>query len=439
MMAAAAAAVIAAALSACGPAAGDAPAAGATAGDGGATTLDLLVFNALHADFYQEMATAWNARNPDRGIVLEPRVLPLQEMHNQLQMAFTAGQQIPDIVDIEVMRFPNFTIGTQVLYDLAPYAEPYLDDLVQARLDLYTHGGMLLGLPTHVGATVAFYNVPLLESAGVDWTAIETWDDFRDAGVKLHAETGAHLGSAGTSGGFTHHLLVGQHEADYTDDEGILKLTTPEVVAAFEMLQEMHATGVLGIIPGGTPDSEEGFAAIANGDFGAVIMPVWFGSRFINYMPDLAGQIAVAVPPTLPGSDVVTIGGGGTGTAVPLASEHRELAAEFVAFAKLSEQANVRVWELLGFDPVNTSVWSDEAVTHNPDNRFVQYFYNNPFDALLEMRGSVGLLASQRTHSWPEVIAVMNSEILDSILESGVPAADALERAEAALRNTLRQ
>lgn len=46
-------------------------------------------------------------------------------------------------------------------------------------MDIYIYG-----LPTHIGATVAFYNTELLEATGIDYTTIKTMDDFKEAGSK---------------------------------------------------------------------------------------------------------------------------------------------------------------------------------------------------------------------------------------------------------------
>ena len=66
---------------------------------------------------------------------------------------------------------------------------------VESRLNLYSKDGDIYGLPTHVGATVAFYNTELLEEAGIDYTTIKTWDDFKEAGSKYYEATGKHLGT----------------------------------------------------------------------------------------------------------------------------------------------------------------------------------------------------------------------------------------------------
>ena len=50
---------------------------------------------------------------------------------------------------------------------LNDYFAPYLDDIVPSRLGIYSKDGNMYGAPTHVGATVAFYYVEILEDAGM--------------------------------------------------------------------------------------------------------------------------------------------------------------------------------------------------------------------------------------------------------------------------------
>ncbi|MCL2594037.1 MAG: ABC transporter substrate-binding protein [Promicromonosporaceae bacterium] len=403
-----------------------------------ATVLQFLTFVGMHATFMEEMAYHWNELNPDRQIILESRQLGWADMHTDALLAIETGIDIPDIIDIEIGRFSDFVRGAHGLYDLTPYAAPFRADLVEARLELYTRNGQLFGAPTHVGATLAFYNVPLLEEADIDWQSIATWDDFEAAGIAFAEATGNCFGTADTSASWQTHLLVAQHGGDYVAADGTLTMTSDAVVAAVETQQRLAASGAQCPIPGGQPDNTEAFGAINNGDFAALIMPMWYMSRFLDQMPELSGQIAIAAPPQLPNGAVATVGGGGTGTAVSAASEHRELAAEFVAFAKLSPLANVRVWEVLGFDPVNTAVWTDTAVTHNPDIVFNQYFYNNAFDALNPIADSIGLLESQKSDAWPIINQLFTTETLINVLEDGMDVRAALEQTQGDLDNQLR-
>ena len=167
----------------------------------GETVLEFWTFTEIHGDFYETMAEKWNEANPDKKVSINVNVMPYYDMHNKLQIALNSGEGTPDFVDIEQGKFANFTQGTPALMDLTDAASQYTADgnIVQSRLDLYSKDGALYGLPTHVGATVAFYNTELLEAAGIDYTTIETWDDFKEAGSKYYEETGKYLGTADTS------------------------------------------------------------------------------------------------------------------------------------------------------------------------------------------------------------------------------------------------
>lgn len=406
----------------------------------GATKLNMWVFAELHAAVYDEMATQWNEENPDKAIDLDITVYPYQDMHDKLLLAANSGQGMPDLVDIEVNKFSNFVKGDNPpLADLTEAAQPYIDDIVQARLDLYSRNGKIYGYPTHVGAFVAFYNEELLEAQGIDYTTIKTWDDFKEAGVKYHDATGKAFSTANTGVWFVEPLVTAQLDGQVFDEDGMGKVSVnnDKAVEALELLADMEQAGAMTPIAGGSPDAEEAFGAINNGDYAAIVYPAWYTSRFVDYMPDLAGKIAIAPVPVIEGAETLTIGGGGTGMAVAAASENLELATEFNAFAKLSLPANIAVWEVLGFDPVNMSVWEDEAITHNPDNKFNQYFTTNLFDVLNSVKDGIGHLNSFANPNLPAVDNWFRTVTLNEIYENDTPVKEALDQAQSDLENEI--
>ena len=406
----------------------------------GSTTLNMWTFADVHAAYYESMADQWNEANPDKEIQLKVTVYPYDDMHNKLQLALNSGQGLPDVVDIEVNKFADFVKGSKPpLVDLTEAAAPYQEDVVQARLDLYSKDGKVYGFPTHVGAFVAFYNTELLEGAGVDYTTIETWDDFREAGVKYHDATDKAFGVASTSVHFIEPLITAQLGGQYLDAEGNVQVNSPEVVEAVSMIQEMQEAGAVSTIPGGSPDSEEAFGAINKGDYAAIVYPAWYTSRYVDYMPDLDGKVAIAPAPAPEGAEFRTIGGGGTGTAIPAASPNQDLASEWLAFAKLSPEANVAVWEELGFDPVNMAVWEDEEVTKNPENKFNKYFETNLFDVLNEVKDGIGHLESFSDPAWPSVDNTFTTVTLNDVYENGMSPQEALDKAQSTLQNELGQ
>ena len=189
------------------------------------TKLDVWIFNEIHGSFYTDMAKKWNKENPDKKVSLKITTYSFDDMHNKLALALESGKGAPDVADIEVGKFPSFTSGKVGLMDLSDAITPYKDKVVQSRLDLYSKDGAVYGFPTHVGATVAFYNTDLLDKAGIDYSSIKTWDDFKAAGEKYHKETGKQFAATETTEHYMVDMMLAQKGGDYIDDKGNVDLT----------------------------------------------------------------------------------------------------------------------------------------------------------------------------------------------------------------------
>lgn len=403
--------------------------------EGDVAEFEMWTFVELHGTHFEDMCAKWNEENPDRQIQLSVNVLPYEEMHNNLQIALQSEEGAPDIVDIELGKFANFLKGEPQLAELNDVIEPYKEDLVASRIELYSKDGKNYGLPSHVGATVAFYNTEILEAADVDYTQIVTWADLKEAGLKVKEATGKYMISADTSALWQLNDLLAQQGADWVDEEGNVNVNIPEAQKGLEMLKDLQKAGVATTIPGGNPDVEEAYAYYNQGEVATAIMPMWQMSRYTSYMTDLKGKIAIAPVPVLEEGMPSSVGGGGTGTCVTNQCEDIQLAKDFLAYAKLSVEGNIGLWNNLGFDPCNMDVWEMEEVTHNPDNEFVQFFQNNPFDVLNEIKDGIGLIKS--TEAYPTINSTFSSTTLNAIFESDQDIASALEEAQTQIENEL--
>lgn len=401
------------------------------------TTLNVWTFIELHQKFYTTMAEKWNEQNPDQKVKLVLSNMQYDDMHNKLSLALESGKGAPDIADIELGKFPSFTAEKDIkLLDLTDYIAPYKDTVVNSRLDIYSKDGKPYGFPTHVGTTVAFYNEDLLKQAGIDYTTIKTWDDFKEAGIKYHEATGNNFACAETTAMWMVNLMLAQKGGDYEKEDGSLDVNNAKVAEVLQLIKDMQDAGALATVPGGQPDNEEAYPHYNNGEFAVQIMPFWQTSRFTSYMTDLKGKVAIAPVPKFGDSDATwTIGGGGTGTAIVASSPNADLAAKVMAFIKLSPEANEEVWNVLGFDPVNTSVWTDKELTENPDNQFVQFFTTKPFDTLLEMQDGIGSLKSLQDEKMPSINNVFCTEVLTNIYDNGADIQETLDNAQAELEN----
>ncbi|MDU7477191.1 MAG: extracellular solute-binding protein [Paenibacillus macerans] len=408
--------------------------------DGGAgesaTELSYWTFVELHGQHFEKMLEKWNAENPDRQIKLNVTVMPYDDMHNKLSIAVQTGVGAPDIADIELGKYPDFMQGTPQLESLNDVVEPYKDTVVQSQLDLYSKDGTVYGLSTHVGATVAFYNTEILNEAGVDYKSIVTWDDFKKAGMQVYEKTGKYMGTADTSATWQASMLLAQQGADFTDDAGNPKVNSEELVKGLSILKDLQDNNVIATIAGGQPDTEEAYGEFNAGNYATAFMPLWQMSRYTNYMKDLSGKIAIAPLPVIEKGMPRSYGGGGTATVVTKTAKDVQLAKEFIAYAKLSLDANIEIWNTLGFDPINMDVWNMKDVTHNPENQFVKYFVNNPFDVLNEIKDEIQLIKS--TSASPTINNVLCTVTLNEIFEDGKDIKQALDDAQAQIEQELK-
>ncbi|MGG1877568.1 extracellular solute-binding protein [Paenibacillus cisolokensis] len=408
--------------------------------DGGAgedaTELSYWTFVELHGQHFEKMLGKWNQDNPDRQIKLNVTVMPYDDMHNKLSIAVQSGTGAPDIADIELGKFPDFLSGTPQLVPLNDVIDPYRDTIVQSRVDLYSKDDVNYGVPTHVGASVAFYNTQILEEVGVDYKEIVTWEDFKRAGMKVYEQTGKYMGTADTSASWQASMLLAQQGADYTDEAGNPQVNSEAMIRAMTVLKDLQDNQVIATIAGGQPDTEEAYGEFNAGNYVSAFMPLWQMSRYTNYMPDLSGKIAIAPIPVIEEGMPRSVGGGGTGTVITQTAKDIQLAKDFLAFAKLSLDANKEIWNTLGFDPVNMDVWEMKEVTHNPENAFVQYFVNNPFDVLNEIRDEIQLIKS--TPATPTINNILSTTTYNEIFEDGKDITQALNDAQQQIEQELK-
>ncbi len=348
------------------------------------TKITFWTFQELHVAFYQEMVKLWNEKNPDRQIELEASALPYDDMHNKLTIALQSGVGAPDLVDIEIGKFANYLKGTPQLVPINRVVEPELDNIVRSRVDIYSKDGNFYGICFHIGAAVIYYNDKLCKEAGVDYTQIKTWDQYHEAGKKFLEATGKPFGTVETGDPWHLWPLIASQGGDLLDADGNPNIDSPEMAKALAFNQELLKEGVLAIAPGSGHHSEEYYGLMNGESFGSVIMPMWYMGRFTDYMPDIKGEIAIAPLPVWEEGQPRSVGLGGTGTVVTNQAKDPELTMDFLGFAKLSTEGNIKIWELMGFDPIRVETWSMPEL-RNISNKFTEYFVNNPFDVLNEI------------------------------------------------------
>ncbi|RKL68229.1 arabinose-binding protein [Salipaludibacillus neizhouensis] len=379
----------------------------------GATELTFWNFNELHTGFFEDAVTRWNEEFPDRAIQLTAETYPIDQMHNNLLLSLQSGSGAPDIADIEVSMFANFLQGEPQMLPLNDKIEPELDNLVESRYQMYAKDGQFYGMDYHVGATVMYYNEEIMNEAGVDIDSIKTWDDYVEAGKKVVENTDAMMTTVESDETWSFQPLISQRESDYFDENGDVILDNDINVDTLQFLHDLvYEHEIAELTPGGFHHAEEYYGYMNEGGAASVMMPMWYMGRFLDYMEDLDGKMQIRPLPLWEEGGNRSAGMGGTGTVVTNQTEEPELAKDFLAYSKLTEEGNIQLWKILGFDPPRHDVWDNEEM--RADNRFYDYFHDDIFDILLDVRDEIAEvnITEQTSNATQEI----QSNVMHSVL-----------------------
>jgi len=406
---------------------------GQSGNSGGKTTLTFWTFNELHVQFYEEAVKDWNEQHPDQQIQLKPNVYPYEEMHNKLLIALQSGVGAPDIADIEISKFANYLKGSNIpLAELDDLIQPEKDKFIQSRFDIYSKNGHNYGIDFHVGATVMYYNKEMMDQAGVNIDEIKTWADYAEAGKKVMAATGKPMTTVEVIDNWTFWPMIAQQESDMFDQSGQVTLDNETNIKTLKFLHEMvHGSKIAVPAPGGNHHKEEYYGFMNKGGAASVLMPMWYMGRFLEYMPDLKGKIVIRPMPSWEPGGKRSAGMGGTGTVVTKQSKQLELAKQFLGYAKLSKEGNIRVWKTMGFDPIRWDVWDAPEIKEK--NKYTDYFGEGIFDVLLEIKDEITPV--NITEKTPQAIDLIRKDVLFKPLkENSMTPEDALKKAADELR-----
>ena len=354
------------------------------------TEMSLRLFADLHKEVFEVAQSKWNKIHPDNQIELEFEVLAWADMHTKLLLNLQTSSGAPCLSDIDQSQMPNFLKGKKEniqLVELNDIINPVKDKFIQSRLDLYAKDGVYYGTPWHVGASVMYYNKEILDKAGINAEDIVTWDDFVAAGKQVKSKTGLLMTTIEVTWPWTYEPILASRKSGFLDENHNVIVDSDVSVSTVQLMHDLiHKHEIAVAAPGGHHHAEEYYEFMSQEKAAAVLMPIWYMGRFTEYMPDLKGKIIVKPLPRWDANANRSSGMGGTGTVITKQCEHIELAKEFLTFAKLSKEANIEIWNVMGFDPPRWDVWPE---LKNHPNRFTEYFANDFFAVLSDLKDEI--------------------------------------------------
>jgi arabinosaccharide transport system substrate-binding protein len=401
-----------------------------TVGPEDGTHFEMWSFVDAHNEFYGKMVELWNEQNPDKQLNVTFSTYPYSDMHNKLMMSLQAGSGAPDMCDVEIGQFPNYTGDDTPLYALNDALAPYEADCVTSRLDVYSKAdGTRIGVPTHVGASVMYWNAELLESYGLDYKSVKTWDDYTALGEQLKEASNGEvfLTSVDTGGVDWMWIAMAEYGDDWTGGpDGEPNVELDSVKKMMTMQKQWLDDGIAMISTDGHVDLEAGFKNVSEGKIASFPKAMWYMSRFTNYMPEMEGKYDITTIPVFEEGQKYSVGIGGTGTVVTEQSADPALAAEFLAWAKLSKEGESYIWSVLGFDVCNSALWFDDEFAFDESNQYNTFFRCKPYEVLRQIANDDAIGTIYSTKVSPTLNDYMCTTTLNEVFEDGMDIDEAL-------------
>lgn len=231
--------------------------------------------------------------------------------YDNLNRAIQDGYDLPDVVQLEYFALRQYAVSGQLL-DVTERSSGYEGFYTPGTWASVQLDGTVYGLPMDSGPMAFFYNADVFEQAGVDATAIRTWDDYYEAAKKLK-EIGVYIAADAGDASFFNAMvwLAGGHPFDTSEDgkSVTISLDSDDGVAEFtEFWQRMIDEDLINTKL--TTWSDAWKEALGSGSVASVFSGAWMPSLLLADVPGTSGLWRVALMPTADGSETNAENGG---------------------------------------------------------------------------------------------------------------------------------
>lgn len=145
------------------------------------TGLPFWVYSKAHFKVYQPITAEWNRLHPDHAVAISH--LHILALERRMLSGFLAGTPLPDIIAVErpmaakAFTGPLESVGFADLTDRF-IREGILPQFAPSSLTPWTNRGRVFGVPLDIHPVLLAYRADIVEAAGIDVSAIETWEDY---------------------------------------------------------------------------------------------------------------------------------------------------------------------------------------------------------------------------------------------------------------------
>jgi len=286
---------------------------------------------------------------------------PFADAHDKLLTSFASGSGAPDVASIEIGRVGGFTAkGGLADLKAAPFdAGKYEQDMVKYKwIQGSTSDGRLVCFPWDIGPAGVWYRTDLFEQYGLPTEPEEvealmggadhTWDDFFAVGQQLKEKSEGKTALVADAGTDIYGAVYRQQGEGY--QEGNKVLIEEKATRPFELAARARKEGVDANIPWWGADWAAG---VKNNAFAGMVIAAWMQGGLTREQPQTVGKWRVIHAPE------ANYNWGGSFTAIPEQSEHKDAAWEFIQWSCATAEGQNTLFKASGVMPAYKPAWED--------------------------------------------------------------------------------
>ncbi|MFN8440054.1 MAG: sugar ABC transporter substrate-binding protein [Caldilineaceae bacterium] len=307
---------------------------------------------------FRDLVSQFTDNHPNIKIqLIEGQYLDLHPYHDKLRLSLAAGT-VDDIVAIEDPYLAQFA-DSGGLADITEAMVPYKDKVVPYKWRLGVYKGKNYALPGDCSPCMLYYRSDIFEQYGVDPTAIETYDDWLTAGLKLKEATDGKVKLWGLFKDQSYPPFINwlwqQGGGLYDLDETKVTIDQPVAINTLEFMKKLWDSGTVYQ----NPSWDDIFSDWGNGTIVCFPDAVWIAGMIKFAAIGTSGKWKVTRVPAWTKGGARAFTNGGSQFAIPAQSKHIAESFGFLEFAQLTQAGQETVSVMSDTAPglINAENW----------------------------------------------------------------------------------
>lgn len=329
-------------------------------------TEDSIVKPGVVADFnkeYPDVQVEWVTYDP-------------KAVYQKLPLALSAGTGAPDVAYVEDSHLTKF-VYLGGLMDLTDRVKPYINQFNAYKWLPGQKDGKYYSMPLDSGPVVLYYRRDVFKKAGLPddpegvSNLIKTWDDYLSACKTIKEKTGANCFSSNKANNYgrLYEMMLWQQGLGYYDAKGQVTVDSPDNIATLDKLGEFWKASLVSDQLEWTQGWYDELASQQK-PVASLVEAAWMGVFLKSWIaPGTAGQWGVAQMPTMKAGQVRAANDGGSGFVIPDQSQNKEAAWAFIEFVTARKGSQNKIFAYGDIFPAFEPAY-DDSIYVEPDTFF---------------------------------------------------------------------